>query len=644
MVENFFYGILAILGLGFLVFIHELGHYIVARRKGMKVEAFAIGFGKPIFTWMFQGVKWNLCWLPFGGYVKIAGMQKEGDLEPNEIPDGFYAKAPSSRIQVALAGPVVNIVFSILCFTFLWILGGRTKPFSEYTHRIGWVDPKSELYTQGVRPGDVIESYANKPFQGFKDLLIAGVMDQKSAHISGYKIDYKTGERDPFDFTLPTYELPQSGRDKIHTIGILSPASYLIYNESMQPTPGSPMAESGIQQKDRMIWVDGEVAFSVPQMTSLINESTAFLTVQRGSEIFQTKVPRVQVEDLKINPSFKGEIDDWQHEASIKGRLQDLYYIPYILSPSCKIEGEIGFIDEKDKERAQAICERCSHFQSLKEGDQILAIDGKRISTPYEFLAQLQTRHVLVIVDRGSKSVEPVSWNRADKTFDDFGFKDLDLIVSTLGTNHPVTESGSLHLLNPVVPKPFIEFPFTVEQKEQLNKSEASYKTYLESIQDPEKRKEAASQWEKQQKRAILGVNLSDKKVIYNPSPIQQFGDVFEDTWRAFYGLVSGGLNPKYLSGPVGIVHIVHNSWMVGAKEALYWLAVISLNLGLLNLLPVPVLDGGHIMFSVWEAITKRPIRAKTMERMIIPFVGLLVAFFIYVTYQDIARLFSHIF
>lgn len=73
-------------------------------------------------------------------------------------------------------------------------------------------------------------------------------------------------------------------------------------------------------------------------------------------------------------------------------------------------------------------------------------------------------------------------------------------------------------------------------------------------------------------------------------------------------------------------------------------MAVISLNLGLVNLLPIPVLDGGHIMFSLLEVVTRRPLKSKTMERLIVPFIGLLVAFFIYITYQDISRLFSSFF
>ena len=129
MVLSLLYIILAILGLGLLVFIHELGHYWVARKKGMKIEAFSIGFGPSIYEWQKDGVQWKLCWLLFGGYVKIAGMQKEGNLEPSEIPEGFYSKGPWARIQVSLAGPLVNIAFAFAALTALWLLGGREKPF-----------------------------------------------------------------------------------------------------------------------------------------------------------------------------------------------------------------------------------------------------------------------------------------------------------------------------------------------------------------------------------------------------------------------------------------------------------------------------------------------------------------------------------
>ncbi len=70
------YAILSLFGIGFLIFIHELGHYFMARRVGITVEVFAIGFGKAIYQWEHKGVKWKLGWLPFGGYVKMAATEQ----------------------------------------------------------------------------------------------------------------------------------------------------------------------------------------------------------------------------------------------------------------------------------------------------------------------------------------------------------------------------------------------------------------------------------------------------------------------------------------------------------------------------------------------------------------------------------------
>jgi regulator of sigma E protease len=631
---------LAILGLGFLVFIHELGHYWVARRYGMRVEAFAIGFGKPIFTWERDGVKWHICMLPFGGYVKIAGMQKEGSREPSEIPDGFYGKSPWQRIQVAFAGPLVNIVFAFLVFTALWFSGGRVKPFAEFTHRIGWVDPKSALYELGVRPGDVIEKYDGRPFTGFKDLVIAGVTSDETTQIEGSKVDYLTGHTTPFNYTLKTYLV---GKEKINTIGILSPARYLIFS-GQDVVPGAPVLQSGIQAHDRVLWVDGEMVFSHQQLSALTNESTAFLTVQRGDDVFQTKAPRVPLSDLKMTLPERGEIDDWQHETGLKGRLQDLYFIPYNLSPTLAVEGTIPFIDEEDQKSALAHCESSRCFRPLQEGDQILAIDGKQVYTPYQLLAHIQQRHVLIIVDRDAAAIAKTLWTNADQQFAQFSTADLEKIVSAIGTSRPVAQAGSLHLLRPIVPKPLSEFPLTEGQKAQLAEELAESRKEIEAIQDPQKRNEALHELEKSQRKEVLGLPIIDREVQYNPTPQQQFVEVFRDTYRTLVSLLTGVANPKHVAGPIGIVQIVHQSWLVGGKEALFWLALISLNLGVINLLPLPILDGGHILFSAIEVVTRRPMRAKTMERLIIPFIVFLIGFFLFVTYHDITRLFSKFF
>jgi regulator of sigma E protease len=582
--------------------------------------------------------------LPFGGYVKIAGMQKEGNVEPADIPDGFFGKHPWQRIKVALAGPLVNIAFALIVFSVLWLSGGRNKSFTEFTHRIGWIDPKSALFELGVRPGDLIEKYDGRPFTGFKDLLFAGIMSDKTTQIEGTKIDYVSGQKNDFNYTLKTYEKSSLvGKEKLNTIGVLSPASYLIFG-GQELLNGSPMIQSGIQAKDRVLWVDGEVVFSTQQLSALTNEATSFLTVQRGDQVFQTKAPRVQLSDLKLTAPERGELDDWQHEAGLKGRLQDLYFIPYNLSPTLAVESRINFIDEEDHAKAFNQCQRCAYFTPLQEGDQILAVDGTPVHTPYNLLSSLQSRHLLVIVDRDPAAVEKVLWTDADRQFDQFNIADLEKIVASVGTDKPVVDAGSLHLLKPVVPRPLSDFQLTEAQKGQLAQELAQSKKQIEAIQDSEKRSEALRELEWTQTKLVLGLPLIDREVRYNPTPQAQFGEVFRDTYRILTNLLTGAANPKYVAGPVGIVQIVHQSWLIGGKEALFWMALISLNLGIMNLLPLPVLDGGHILFSLIEMVTRRPLKAKTMERLIIPFVALLIGFFIFVTYNDISRLFSKFF
>ncbi|HLB53372.1 MAG TPA: site-2 protease family protein [Chlamydiales bacterium] len=587
--ESILYSFLAILALSFLVFIHELGHYFMAIREGMRVEAFAIGFGKPIFTWVRNGVKWMICILPFGGYVRIAGMQKEGDKEPYEIPDGFFGKKPMQRIRVALAGPLVNIVFAFLLFSFLWVTGGREKPFAEFTHRIGWVDPHSTLYEKGVRPGDLIDQYGGAPYNGFRDLLVASLMKGETIQIQGEKINEVTGEKTPFDYTLPSYPNPLVASPKFRTIGVLAPASYLIYTAS---AGYSNVAESSIELGDRVVWADGERIFSVQQLSSLVNQSTALVTIEREGKRSLQKVARIRLDDVKMTSYEKAEVGDWQYEAGIKGKLQDLSFIPYSLSPTGVVERKLGFVDPQTQ---------VAVADGLQEGDKIIAIDGVRITSSYQLLEALQTRRVLTIVERNPTQQMVHSWRKADAQFDRLSLNALNQLIAGIGQKELLSQEGDLHLLRPIVP------------------------TFKGN-------------------RYILGLGLSDREVIYNPTPFQQFGSVTVETWRTLTALFSGTLNPKYVSGPVGIVHMVHQSWMVGVKEVLFWLALISLNLGLVNLLPIPVLDGGHIMISIAEAIRRKPFAARTMERLIIPFVALLVVFFLYITYQDLSRLFSKFF
>ena len=117
--------------LGILVFIHELGHYLAARWRGVHVEAFSIGFGTPIARWTDRvGTEWRLCWLPLGGYVKLHGQERPEDV-PQSVRDTwlpgrtFHTKSVASRAIVVAAGPIANFVLAIVLFSILFAVQGE---------------------------------------------------------------------------------------------------------------------------------------------------------------------------------------------------------------------------------------------------------------------------------------------------------------------------------------------------------------------------------------------------------------------------------------------------------------------------------------------------------------------------------------
>lgn len=632
--------LLAIFALGFLIFIHELGHYFLAKRAKIRVEVFSIGFGKPIFSWMRDGVKWQICILPFGGYVKMAGMHKENNLEPHDIKDGFFGKRPVARIKVALAGPLVNIVFAMIVFTALYLLGGREQPFSHFTKRIGWVDKKSELYKMGVRPGDEIVEYGDRPYSGMKDLLFSAVMDDGKTRIKGYKIDYATGKKIPFDYEFSTYsQFPSQGGD-FTTIGIESPANYVLFKSNSEINNSSNFSTPSMKENDRLLWVNGELVFSTEQLQNILNESTTYLTVQRGSQILHTRVPRVKIGELRINSGVKDELEDWRYEIGSNEKLSSLFFIPYDLNSKLVVTAKIPFIDQQEEINAFSPCERCLSYFPLQKGDRILAIDGQRISNSLSLLEKIQKKNALIIAKRDQSVFSKETVKDADQYFDKgFDISHLNKIVTTIGTDNQIEKANTLVLLNPIELKKRNELN-NIEHKKNLH----VLRQKIGKIEDLNERENKLKELAKFENSYVLGFNFYDKDVLYNPTPLTMFFDVFSEIQRTMTGLVTGMLSPKYLAGPIGIMHVVQQGWSLGLNEALYWIGMISLNLGLLNLLPIPILDGGHIVISLVEMVTKKPLKAKTMERLILPFVILLIGFFIYVTYHDLSRLFSSFF
>lgn len=645
--ETFAYVIGAILALSFLIFIHEFGHYWMARREGMRVEVFSIGFGKPIFSWTWDNVRWQIGWLLFGGYVKIAGTDTESTQDLTKVKDGFFGKSPWSRIKVAFMGPFVNILFALLAFTMLFAVGGRLKSFSEYTYKAGWIDPSSELYKAGVRPGDEILSYNDKAYNGISDLIYLGLTSTAPVKIQGFKVDYSNGKKTPFEVESSAYLHPERGDKGLMTLGVLEPASFLIYDRlpsgAENPLPeNSPMKESGLQYGDRLLWVDGTPVYSTMQLSQTLNEGKAVLTVSREGKTFIARAPRVQVDELKFDGAFREELTDWQHAQGLGDiKFPKLITLPYNLTNEAVVENGVPFIDKEKNEPKNYLS---SIDQPLQPGDKIIAVDGTPVKSAAELLKLIQKHQAVVIVERLNQKIPLVSWRDADHLFDLQSHpKELQELVSKIGTSEKVEKVGSLVLLKPVQPKTFEEIFLSSEVISPAGEALLKQKRAIIAIEDKALRDKLLEAFNKKEKQVALGIpNLRDVKVQYNPVPTEQFMNVFNEIRRTLGSLFTGSLSPKYLSGPVGIVYMFQEQTKSSLGEGLYWLGLISLNLGVLNLLPIPMLDGGTILLSFCEMVTGRRIAPKTLEKLILPFAVILILFFLFWTYNDITRIFGN--
>ncbi|MGZ3733298.1 MAG: site-2 protease family protein, partial [Parachlamydiaceae bacterium] len=376
------------------------------------------------------------------------------------------------------------------------------------------------------------------------------------------------------------------------------------------------------------------------QLEDILNDGRVLLTIQRGHDVLLARVPRVIASELKMDSSFKEELIDWQFEAELKGtKLQSLYALPYDMTSDAIIENSLQFIDPEKQLEAFPRAPFSALEKPLQRGDRVLAVDGIQIDKAYQLLRNLQTRHVNIMVQRDPSAIQKVNSKAGDYDFDKhMEVENIDRIAAGIGLPNGIKTSGNIVLLKPIVPKSAKElFPSSQQQAALMAESKERLRE-IELMEDASKRAQMLATWKPYEERSLLGLPYQDRKVIFNPTPTELFSSVFQELSRVFNAIFERPASRDWLSGPVGIVRAVHDSWMLGPKEVIFWLGVISLNLGALNLLPIPVLDGGTIVLSFFELFTRRRIKPKTLERLVFPFALLLIGFFVYVTYNDILR------
>ncbi len=241
--------LLGIISVGILIFVHELGHFLIARASGIRVEVFSIGWGRGIVSFKWKDTKIQIGWIPFGGYCKMAGDSPRDATKGT--PDEYYSSSPWRRILVALGGPTFNYLFAAVLFVFIVIIGYE---INTYSNRIILLRSDEQQFSAdqtparqaGLKDGDIIVEINGEEIRHWDDVTQAIVRNAlKPVRI--------TVLRDGEIFkTVAVPELDEeTGRG---LIGIQPWVEPVVGNV----IPGEPAAKAGINQGDRIVSVDGE--------------------------------------------------------------------------------------------------------------------------------------------------------------------------------------------------------------------------------------------------------------------------------------------------------------------------------------------------------------------------------------------------
>ncbi|RKU33775.1 RIP metalloprotease RseP [Candidatus Poribacteria bacterium] len=532
---------LAIIPLGFLIFIHELGHFWAAKRCGIKVNTFSLGFGPKLFGIQHGGTDYRLSLLPFGGYVQMEG---ENPSEQTGAPGEFASASVGNRAFVVAAGPVVNLLFGILVYWLVFatglntdatrLIGGLTgMPLGEKEDvQIGWVADDGAGAAGGIMPGDILVSVNGDPIRHWS-------MFQTRVFTSANK----------------TLDLVVERAGELQTISVKPDAI--------------PSVRGDI----------GEIRVSSGDETIVNHVSEGTLAAQAG------------LQDGDIIESINGE------------RLYNVPYFGYgVWHPT------ENWINEKYK----------ALYNNINENQEALVL-GVRRADETQILEMPVDWRVIASVQEGSIA-------------EDAGIQNGDVLLTLNG--EPVNET-TLHSQLTAANQPI---EIDLMRKGSLKQVTLSGET--ESSETDPKHIMFGLMWQ----TSLSGMQLASKKPPLPEYSISTaFGKGVEATWLTFTAvgrtlqqLIGGDVSPKHLAGPVGIASATNRMFSsLGLSSVIFFIGFISINLCIVNLLPIPIADGGQLLFFTVEKIRGKPMPRKAQEIVQQVTIVLLIAFFLYVTWFD---------
>lgn len=533
----------AALLIGVLIFVHELGHFLVAKLFDVKVLRFSIGFGPKVVGFTRGETEYVVCALPLGGYVQMLGMTMESaeDIAPEDRPRALMAKPIWQRSLVVLAGPAFNILFPILLY-FCVIVGARTEVAPSM---VGDVFSEMPAAAAGLAPGDLIVEIDGKEVNYWHQ-VIEHVTPRAEVPMSFTYV--RDGERHTVEITPDVSETTDFLGLNDRRFGMIG-----IHSGTYGPTigivrPDAPAAQAGLRSFDRIISINGVDVTRFDEVEAAVRRGEPMrmavwrreaVPVQYGQFYSQRRI------DVEVTPQKT------EHGFEIGVRRAEMFL------------SAVG-------------ADGPAHRAGLQVGDEIIAVNGSKFSS-----WSMMNRQIENAIN------SEIATARQEK-------RDAEAVSRSFEITYRRDDVEYKTQLTPVVRQLEIEDYYRV----------VIDWSHLRDMVYPE----------------LIPFSLGERIAYGATFSVRQTLEFCGTIGLALLHTIQGKLSLDNLGGPIMIGELAAQAGRVGWEKFLEMMALISINLALINLLPIPVLDGGNLMLYALEAIKRGPLSFRT--RQIASYVG----------------------
>lgn len=686
------------LGFGFVIFWHELGHFLAAKYVGIKVEQFAVGFGQPLLAWRkglglrlgfggttkeFEHVvkthlakthadqvqpkeehewseeqfvkgaaelgisetEYRLNWIPLGGYVKMLG---QDDMKPGqqaEDPRAYNKKSVGARMLVVSAGVIMNIILAAIGFMVVFLVGFNSPPAV-----VGGVTPGSPAQMAGLQIGDRI-------------LTLDGTYQHDFT-----KIQLNTALADPTKPNPFTYRTP-SGEEKS---AVIAPQkSEKTGLDFLQMGIDRPSELRGLEKKKMPRGIEAQLA-KLPAEYKVIQPDETIVAIN-GKPVEATDLTKLDADTIaaKIRDvqSFDKALQNSGGKAvKISVRTASGEVVPREVKPifAEPFEGSLQMFGLQMRPRLSGIPEESPAYGKLKEEDVVLAIDTGNDRTPNPSQQDFRDavadagsagRTISVTVLRDGKIEEVKDLNPNFKIAK--GKKGLGVGVSYAWdvpmTSTPIAGSSAEKILagTTITAVNGNAVANWRDIREALRGAKANDVVTIAGTLDgkPVEEKITVSADDARFVNNLLYTHtLSLHEMVQpretnNPLTAAAWGvgetrDAVLQVYLTVKRMVQGSVSYKNVSGPVGIFAAGYQFADRGTVWLTWFLSIISANLAVMNFLPIPIVDGGLFTFLIIEKIKGEPVSPRVQAVAQVVGLAILLSVFLLATYQDITRLF----